>query len=343
MQLDPAAFVLPVGRESAALRLCPTAKCPKIKSLSQPEAGRPKPHSPARFPWTVGRAKKMVDTNSNYLRPLGVTSLLVVLATGPVAHLSPVVSLSTAGSSTAVTLMHVGSGRLLRFDVGPTILENFVATETKVREALNQHTFKRDVLLQTIGPDGEVTGEYIRKSQFIFTDEGNRIEHVLYHPQSTIREMRITKEDIQDLAGAQLLGIDITESGKYKLSYLGREVIDSGEALIIEVTPRQEPDPRRMKERYFIGRIWIDPTLFQITKIKGVVEPHGKQRFAKFETWRERINSSFLFPSRTEADDTLQFPKQTVHYRIKVRYYDYQHFASKVTITELDPPVIKHP
>src|SRR5258705_10571806 len=95
------------------------------------------------------------------------------------------------------------------------IVERFVAAETKVREALNQHTFKRDVVLQTIGPNGEVTGEYVRNSQFIFDDRGRRIERVIFHPSSTIREMRITKEDIQDLKDGQFLGIDKDETTKY--------------------------------------------------------------------------------------------------------------------------------
>jgi len=41
---------------------------------------------------------------------------------------------------------------------GQAVLDRFVAAESKVREALNQHTFKRDVVLQTVGPTGEVTG-----------------------------------------------------------------------------------------------------------------------------------------------------------------------------------------
>ncbi len=41
-----------------------------------------------------------------------------------------------------------------------TILARFVEVETKGRQALNQHTFKRDVVLQTIGRNGQVTGEY---------------------------------------------------------------------------------------------------------------------------------------------------------------------------------------
>ena len=218
------------------------------------------------------------------------------------------------------------------------ILAAFLKTETQVREALNQHTFKRDVVLQTIGREGQITGEYIRNSQFLFDDKGNRIERVLYHPPSTIREMRITKEDIQDLAGAQLLGIDIVEPTKYRFSYTGGEMLEGRRVYVVSVEPTGKPDPNHMSERFFCGRVWIDAQLFQVVKIKGVVEPHGKQRFPLFETWREPISAGLFLPARTEADDTLHFAKRDVRYRIRVRYYDYKIFAGKLKVTEVDEP-----
>ena len=218
------------------------------------------------------------------------------------------------------------------------ILAAFLKTETQVREALNQHTFKRDVVLQTIGRDGQITGEYTRNSQFWFDDKGNRSEHVLYHPPSTIREMRITREDIQDLAGAQLLGIDIVESTKYRFSYTGSEMLEGRRVYVVSVEPTGKPDPHHMSERFFRGCVWIDAQLFQVVKIKGVVEPHGKQRFPVFETWREPISAALFLPARTEADDTLHFAKRDVRYRIRVRYYDYKIFASKLKVTEVDEP-----
>jgi len=220
------------------------------------------------------------------------------------------------------------------------IIQRFIEAESKEREALNQHTFKRDVVLQTIGPNGEVTGQYVRNSQFLFDDKGRRIERVLYHPASTIREMRITREDIQDLAGGQLLGVDITEASKYQFRFVGPDVVNSRELVAIDVTPLIQPNPNRMSERFFIGRIWIDSTTFQIVRTKGWVEPQGKQRFPTFETWREPFNAALAFPVRTEADDILHFPQYDVHYRIKVRYYDYKLFACKVSIKDVDeaPP-----
>jgi hypothetical protein len=217
------------------------------------------------------------------------------------------------------------------------LLSRFLIAEQRVREALNSHSFKRDVLLQTIGPKGEVTGEYVRNSLFVFDDRGNRIERVVFHPRSTLRGMKITKEDIQDLAGAQLLGVDINEVNKYLLTFLGEEKLSGREAYIIDVRPRQMPDPHRMNERAFVGRIWVDAISLQVFMVRGIVEPHGKQRFPVFETWREGPAGSLLFPVRTTADDILHFPNQhDVHYRISVKYYDYKRFASTVNITEVD-------
>ena len=220
-----------------------------------------------------------------------------------------------------------------------TIIDSFVKTETQLRQSLNQHTFKRDVVLQTIGPNGNVTGEYIRNSQFLFDDKGNRIERVTYHPPSTIREMRITKEDIKDLAGAQLLGVDVVESSKYQLRYEGQEFLNGKRVYRLTVEPAVNPNPHRMGERFFRGSVWIDAVTSQIVRVRGIVEPRGKQRFPTFETWREPVTSKFNFPTRTEADDVLHFPNRDVNYRIRVRYYDYKLFASTVSVRELQEPV----
>src|SRR6266704_3219360 len=123
------------------------------------------------------------------------------------------------------------------------------------------------------------------------------------------------------------------------LTYVGRMTIDSQEVMAIDVRPSVEPDPNHMSERYFVGRVWIDPVSFQVVRVKGTVEPQGKQRFPLFETWRQPLNGAPAFPVRTEADAVLHFLGRDVHYRIKVRYYDYKVFGSKLTIKDIDQPV----
>jgi hypothetical protein len=216
------------------------------------------------------------------------------------------------------------------------IIRNFIAAETKFRKMLVQFSFKRDVVLQTIGGDGEVTGEYLRDSVFVLDDRGQRVERVVFHPKPTIKEMTITKEDIQDLAGSQLFGLELADLNAYNFSYLGDERLKGQRTYLVAVSPKQEPDPRQMRSRFFVGQIWLDPVTFQAVQLRGITEPHGKQRFPVFETMRDIKVENLSFPSATSADDVLRFPHKAVRYRIKVRYYDFKRFASRVKILEQD-------
>jgi hypothetical protein len=280
----------------------------------------------------------MSATAYTFFQPICGLILLLVLSQAGMAQRSNVAALITADETSRPAIDNEPPPLSAR-----TILAAAVEKESRVREALNQHTFKRDVTLETIGPDGEITGQYIRNSQFLFDDKGNRIERVLYHPASTIKKLKITKEDIQDLAGAQLLGIDISEKEKYRLDFVGTEQVESRELFAFDVTPVQQPNAQRMSERFFVGRVWADSRNFQIVKVRGRVEPGGKQRFPIFQTLRESGGTDLCFPTSTYADDILRFPQFDVHYRIHVRYYDYKRFAGKVTITEIDePPTASH-
>lgn len=219
------------------------------------------------------------------------------------------------------------------------ILKRFIAAEGVFREAIRNYSFMREVALQTIGPQGQITGDYIRTSQFVLDDRGGRVERVLYHPKSTIREMKITKEDVQDLAGAQLFGFEFADVSRYKLAYIGPETIASRQTYAIDLTPSQPVNPHRMRERFFVGRVWVDAHTFQIVKMRGVAVPQGKQRFPTFETLRGKAGDIDIhFPLSTFADEILHFPLSNVHFRIMVRYYGYKRFASRVTISEIERP-----
>jgi hypothetical protein len=216
------------------------------------------------------------------------------------------------------------------------LIKNFIAAETTFRATMLQFSFKRDVVLQTIGASGEVTGEYIRSSSFVLDDRGQRIEQVLFHPPSTIKSMKITKEDVQDLAGSQLFGLEPNEMDAYNFTFLGEEKLHGSPVYTIDVSPKQSPDPQQMRVRFFVGKIWIDAESFQVVKLQGITEPQGKQRFPNFETERSLRVDGLLFPAKTFADDVLRFPHTEVHYRIAVRYYEFKRFASELKIVEVD-------
>ncbi|MCM3870493.1 MAG: hypothetical protein ND895_07370 [Pyrinomonadaceae bacterium] len=215
------------------------------------------------------------------------------------------------------------------------IIQAFTAKETEFRRALGEYAFKRDATVQTIGMGGQVSGEYRRVSQFVFTDQNERFEKITFFPQPTLTELTFTKEDLEDLGGVQPFALEASKINQYDFKYMGREQIDELGTYVFDVAPKVLP--KKVSERFFQGRVWVDDQDLQIVKVKGKGVPEGDQRFPVFETYREQIDGRYWFPTYTSADDELVFPKgQAVHIRMLVRYTDYKRFRSEVKITEVD-------
>ena len=67
------------------------------------------------------------------------------------------------------------------------IIKAFSAKEGQFRRALNEYSFKRDAVLQSLGMGGQITGEYHRVSTFTFDDQGNRYETISYFPMPSFQ------------------------------------------------------------------------------------------------------------------------------------------------------------
>lgn len=214
------------------------------------------------------------------------------------------------------------------------IIRAFTAKETEFRRALSEYAFKRDATIQTIGVGGSITGEYHRVSQFVFTDQNERFEKITYFPQPTLTELTFTQEDLEDLGGVQPFALEASKIDQYDFKYMGREKLDELSTYVFDVAPKVLP--KKVSERRFEGRIWVDTDDLQIVKVRGKAVPQGDQRFPLFETYREQIDGRYWFPTYTSADDELVFPKgDVVHIRMIVRYTDYKRFGSKVKVTEI--------
>jgi hypothetical protein len=219
------------------------------------------------------------------------------------------------------------------------IINSFSSKETEFRTALNNYAFTRDVVVQTIGMGGQVTGEYRRTSTFTFDDKGNRYERITFAPGPTLTEIVISQSDLDDLGGIQPYALEASKINDYNFTYVGKERIDELDLYVFDVGPKVMPDPKKTKERFFQGRIWVDDRDMQIVKVRGKGIPETKDaKYPIFETYREQIDGRYWFPTYTYADDELDFGKgQIVHVRMSVRYTDYKKFGSKVIIKEIDP------
>lgn len=216
------------------------------------------------------------------------------------------------------------------------IIQTFTAKEVEFRRALNSYSFKRDALIQAIGMGGQVVGEYHRVSNFTFDDQGNRYEKITFFPMSTMGDS-VTAEDIEDLGGISPFALEPDKLDKYNIRYVGKEKIDELNLYIFDVQPKVMPDPKKTKERLFLGRVWVDDRDLQIVKTKGKGVPETKKnKFPVVETYREHIDGRYWFPTFSYADEELVFEDGgTLHVRMKVRYTDFTLSRGTLKVTEI--------
>ena len=218
------------------------------------------------------------------------------------------------------------------------IIKTFTANEGQFRTALNQYSFKRDAVLQSLGMGGQITGEYHRVSLFTFDDQGNRYEKISYFPMPSFQS--VTQEDLDDLGGIQPFALEPSKVAQYNFKYVGKEKIDELNLHVFDVSPKVMPDPKKTKERFFSGRIWVEDQELQIVKTKGKGVPETKKnKFPTVETYREQIDGRYWFPTYSYADEELIFDGgDTLHIRMKVRYTDFAPARGTLKIIEMDDP-----
>src|SRR3569832_326043 len=93
------------------------------------------------------------------------------------------------------------------------IIRTFTQKEAEFRKALNEYGFRREAILQTIAWGGQISGEYLRVSRFVFDDSGNRYEKILKFPVPTLSEIEISAEDLEDFGGVQAFALEYSKRG----------------------------------------------------------------------------------------------------------------------------------
>ena len=231
------------------------------------------------------------------------------------------------------------SGSLSQVEVD-RIIKNFTAKEGLFRQALNLYSFKRDAIIQSLGMGGQITGEYHRVSYFTFDDQGNRYEKISYFPMPSVPAQMVTQEDLDDLGGIEPFALEPSKIPQYNFKYVGKEKIDELSLYVFDVSPKVMPDAKKTKERFFIGRVWVDDQDLQIVKTKGKGVPETKtNKFPTVETYREQIDGRYWFPTYSYADEELLFENgDPLHIRMKVRYTDFAPARADVKIIEIEDP-----
>jgi hypothetical protein len=230
------------------------------------------------------------------------------------------------------------------------IIKQFTQRESELLEIWKEFAYKQESRVQVLGPADTVSGEYYQVSEFVFNDAGKRLERILKAPPSTLGRagVEFTVEDRNALINLQPFALTAEELPNYTLSYVGKEKVDELNTYVFDVMPKvlgNQKELRRMKDqkiegKYFQGRIWVDDQDMQVVKTQGKLVPEFKQRFPKFETYRENIDGRYWFPTYTYGDDRLFFDDGfSFHIRLVVKYKEYRQFQSDVKITSVEGEV----
>ncbi len=235
--------------------------------------------------------------------------------------------------------------------VGPVspeeMVKQFTSKETELREVWKNYQYIQESKLQVLGPANVISGEYYQVSEFVFNDAGKRLERILKAPPSTLASagLIMTQEDKDAFINLQPFALAKEDLPNYMVSYIGPEKVDELNTYVFDVIPRVMSNQReldRMRKqglegKYFQGKIWVDTEDMQIVKTAGKTVPEFKQRFPKFETYRENIDGRYWFPTYTYGDDTLFFEKGgSAHVRMVVKYKNYRQFSSDVRLLDTE-------
>jgi hypothetical protein len=215
------------------------------------------------------------------------------------------------------------------------IIKRFAAKEKQFKEAREQYTYRQDVKVMTLDGD-TIDGTYQYVFDVTFDDRGHKFKNVVFAPQTTLRRISMTQEDIDDIENRLPFVLTSDEVGEYDIMYIGQQKQDELNTYVFDIAPKQIVK----KKRYFQGRIWVDDHDFQIVETYGKTVPdiHPGKRgnenlFPKFTTWREQIDGQYWFPTYTRAEDTLKFGMGDVKIREIVKYTNYKRFGSKSRVT----------
>jgi hypothetical protein len=236
------------------------------------------------------------------------------------------------------------------------IIKRFADKETEFAKARDQYTYRQDVKVETLDGD-QVDGMYREVFDVMFDDKGKRIENVVFAPESSLKRIFMTEEDMQDIRHRLPFVLTSDELPEYDILYVGEQQEDELHCYVFDIAPKKIEG----KKRYFQGRVWVDDHDLQIVKTYGKTVPdlcnghpcagakyHGDQEnlFPKFTTWRAQVDGQYWFPVYTRADDELHFKMEDVHVVEIVKYEDYKRFGTNTKILfngkEL-PPAQKQP
>jgi len=209
------------------------------------------------------------------------------------------------------------------------IIQKFSAREAAFKTARERYGYTLSVNVQTLDNYGRPDGQYEQTSEVTLNDVGKRVELTTFAPQSTLRRLALTQDDMDDIRRRLPFPLTPEELPKFTVTYVGHQQVDELQTYVFDVRPKQA----KAANKLFDGRVWVDDGELAIVKTCGKPREDQSSNPTKrdytdvspvFVTYREQVDGHLWFPTYARADELLRFPSGFVHLREVVKYTNYK-------------------
>jgi hypothetical protein len=215
----------------------------------------------------------------------------------------------------------------------PSLARKIAHVESETKAARDDYTYRQTVLFAELDEHGAQSGEYREERDIILSPDRERTERMIGKPLDTLKRLKMTDEDFQDIRGIQPFVMTEDQLWNYETKFRGDEQIDGVDCWVLQVRPRQILQGQRL----FDGNLWADKKDYSIVRLEGQAVPQIRSQksenlFPRFTTVRQLVDGRHRFPVATYADDTLPFSTGLQRVRLTIRYTQYNRFGAESVI-----------
>ena len=203
------------------------------------------------------------------------------------------------------------------------IIQKFAANEDVMKAVYATYHFTQTVRVEELS---DVGGKFTATGDVYTKPGGGRYWRVTAPPQSNLKAMYFSLEDVRTMVNIPLFMLTTEEIANYSFLYAGQDKLDELNTYVFQVKPKELSRTRR----FFEGVIWVDDHDLVIVKTYGkfVSEIAGSGSplpFTMFETYRENFQGKYWLPTYTNSDDYINGDDNTqLHLRLVIHSTNFQ-------------------
>jgi len=210
------------------------------------------------------------------------------------------------------------------------IIRRFSQKEDEYIAARPAYGYRRTVRVDEFDRAGNLAGQFMMVTEAVRRSDGQVVNKVVEHPQSTLHFFTLEPEDVKELDRVPPFPLTTSQLVKYDLKYIGEELIDELECYIFQVKPKSVD----RVHAYLEGLVWVDAKYLEVVKTYGkwvneLGDVHmANMPFTIFETYRENVDGKYWFPNYQRSDETLHLKDADVPVRLVIKWTDFKPLAA---------------